>query len=64
VPLPVKWMFPEWALVGLSLVIAPAIRVFECMRAWVAFLSLEIREVHLLIHFAAPPKFLVIFGSV
>ena len=34
------------------------------MRAWVAFLSLEMRGVHLLIHFAAPPKFSVIFRSV
>jgi len=45
-------------------VIAPAIRAFECMRAWVTFLSLEMRGVRLLICFAAPPKFLVIFGSV
>jgi len=33
VPLPVELMFPEWALVGVSLVIASAIRAFECMRA-------------------------------
>ena len=64
VPLPVESMSPEWALVGVSLVIAPAIRAFECMRAWVAFLSLETKGVHLLICFAAPPKFSVIFGSV
>jgi len=64
VPLPVESIFPEWALVGVSLVITPAIRAFECMRAWVAFLSLEMRGVHLLIRFAAPPKFLVIFRSV
>jgi len=57
-------MFPEWTLVGVSLVIAPAIRAFECMRAWVTFLSLKTRGVRLLICFVAPPKFLVIFGSV
>jgi len=64
VPLPIESMSLEWALVGVSLVIAPAIRAFECMRAWVAFLSLKMREVCLLIHFVAPPKFLVIFRSV
>jgi len=64
VPLPVELMFPEWALVGVSLVIAPAIRAFECMRACVAFLSLETRGVCLLIRFAALSKFSVIFGSV
>jgi len=64
VPLPVESMSPEWALVGVSLVIAPAIRAFECIRTWVTFLSLETRGIHLLICFAASPKFLVVFGSV
>ena len=31
-PLSVELVFPEWALVGVSLVIAPAIRTLECMR--------------------------------
>ena len=44
--------------------IAPAIRAFECMKIWVAFLSLETRGVHLLICFAALPKFSVVFESV
>jgi len=64
VPFPVESMSPEWALVGVSLVIAPAIRAFKCIRTWVAFLSLETRGIRLLICFAAPPKFLVVFGSV
>ena len=64
VPLPVELMSPEWALVGVSLVIATAIRAFECMRTWVAFLSLKTRGVRLLICFAAPSKFSVVFGSV
>ena len=64
VSLSVELMSPEWALVGVSLVITPAIRVFECMRTWVTFLSLETKEVRLLICFAALPKFSVVFGSV
>ena len=64
VPLPVESMSPEWALVGVSLVIAPAIRTLECMRTWVIFLCLEIRGVCLFVHFATPPKFSVDFGSV
>ena len=62
VPLPVESMSPEWALVGVSLVIAPAIRTLECMR--VTFLSLETRGVCLFIHFAVLPKFSVVFRSV
>jgi len=64
VPLPVESMSPEWALVGVSLVIAPAIRTLEYMRTWVTFLCLKTREVCLFVCFAAPPKFLVVFGSV
>ena len=62
--LPVESMSPEWALVGVSLVIAPAIRTLECMRTWVTFLCLETRGVCLFIHFATPPKFSVVFRSV
>ena len=64
VPLPVELMSPEWVLVGVSLVIIPAIRTLECMRTWVTFLSLETKGVYLFICFAALPKFLVVFGSV
>ena len=44
--------------------IAPAIRILECIRTWVAFLCLETRGVCLFIRFAALPKFSVVFGSV
>ena len=57
-------MPPEWALVGVSLVITPTIRAFEQVRAWITLLSLKMWRVRLLVHFAAPPKFLVIFGFV
>ena len=63
-PLPVESISPEWALVGVSLVITPAIRTLECMKTWVAFLSLKTRGVCLFIHFAALPKFSVVFRSV
>jgi len=64
VPFTIESMPPEWALVGVSLVITPTIRAFEQVRAWIALLSLKMWRVHLLVHFAAPPEFLVIFGFV
>ena len=54
----------EWALVRVGLVIAPTIRASEWMRTWVALLSLETWRVHLLIRFAVPPKFSVVFRFV
>jgi len=64
VPFSVESMPPEWALVGVGLVITPTIRAFEQMGAWFIFLCLEARWVCLLICFAAPPKFTVVLGFV
>ena len=64
VPFSVELMPPEWALVGVGLVITPTIRAFEWVRAWFTFLCLETWWVCLLIRFAAPPKFTVVLGFV
>ena len=63
-PLSVEPVFPEWALDGVGLVIASAIGTFECVRARIAFFGFETRWVRLLVRFAAPPKFSVVFRFV
>jgi len=63
-PFSVELVSLEWTLVGVSLVVLPAIRAFERVWAWFAFLCLEARRVHLLINLATPPKFTVVFGFV
>ena len=57
-------MSSKWALVGVSLVIAPTIRAFERVKAWITFLSLETQRVCLLVRFAVPLKFLVVLRFV
>jgi len=63
-PLSVKPVFPEWALDGVSLVVASVIGTFECVWARIAFFGFETRWVHLLVCFAASPKFSVVFQFV
>jgi len=60
-PLSVEPVFPEWALDGVGLVVASAIGTFECVWARIAFFGFEMRWVCLLVHFAVPPKFSVVF---
>jgi len=45
-------------------VIAPTIRAFERVRAWIALLSLETQRVCLFVYFVAPPKFTVVLRFV
>jgi len=63
-PLSVEPVFLEWALDGVGLVVASAIGIFECVWARIAFFGSETRWVRLLVCFAAPPKFLVVFQFV
>ena len=63
-PLSVEPVFPEWALDGVGLVVTSAIGTFECVQARIAFFGFKMRWVHLLVCFAAPPKFSVVFQFV
>ena len=63
-PLPVKSVPPEWTQVGVSLMIAMAIRVFEQMRARFALLGFQPRWVNLGVSFTTLAKFSVVFRFV
>ena len=57
VPLSVESMSPERTSVGIGLVIPFAVRAFEDVGAWLAFLGFKSRWVNFIVSFATPPKF-------
>jgi len=63
-PLPVKSVSLEQTQVGISLMIATAIRAFEQMRAQFVFLGFQPRWVNLGVSFTTPAKFSVVFRFV
>jgi len=64
VPFSVESMSPKRTLVGISLMVALAVRAFEQMGAWFAFLGFQSRWVDFGISLAAPTEFSVVFGFV
>ena len=52
----------EWAWVGVSLIIAFAVNVFECIQAWFTLLCFQTGRIHLEVSLAIPSKVVVVFG--
>ena len=63
-PFPVKPMSPKQTLIGVCLVVSMTIQAFEQMGAWFSFFGFQPWRVDLGICFAAPSKFLMMFGFV
>jgi len=64
VPFSVESVPPKQTLIGISLMVALAVRAFERVRAWFALLGFKPRRVDLGICLATPTKFSIVFRSV
>ena len=59
-PLSIEAVPPEETLIGVSLMVSLTIGAFEGIRAWLALLYFKTRWIHLLVHLATPPEFVVV----